>query len=248
MVKIVTVNIEHLLDIFTTIDLDLDGTWNVCGYFMEHLTYLKPRLVLPGPKIEALPDAHPSKPRCLVELSKLFNWVGNRTEYKRLLTHALKLWRERGEDFEVAKTLRCLSDANRLFNLYEEGIQQAREGLEIYKRLDNTFGQARSSLGLCWLLYGDRQLNTAEEIASQSIGLVPETVDQYLVCGWHHLLGVRTGLANRPTEPMLVSLRTRYTKVYGNRGFLQSGSRQTTPVRVGVTCGSGISVVRVGRK
>jgi len=59
---------------------------------------------------------------------------------------------------------------------------------------------------------------------------------------------VRTDLANRPTEPMLVSLRARYTKLWGNRGFLRSGSRQTTPVRVGVTCGSGISAVRVGRE
>ena len=59
---------------------------------------------------------------------------------------------------------------------------------------------------------------------------------------------VRTDLANRPTEPMLVSFRARYTRLWGNRGFLQSGSRQTTPVCVGVTCGSGISVVRVGRK
>jgi len=59
---------------------------------------------------------------------------------------------------------------------------------------------------------------------------------------------VRTDLANRPTEPMLVSLRARYTKLLVNRGFLRSGSRQTTPVCVGVTCGSGISVVRVGRK
>jgi len=58
---------------------------------------------------------------------------------------------------------------------------------------------------------------------------------------------VRTDLANRPTEPMLVSFRARYTKLSGNRGFLQSGSRQTTPVRVGVTCSSGISVVRVGK-
>jgi len=59
---------------------------------------------------------------------------------------------------------------------------------------------------------------------------------------------VRTGLANKPTEPMLVSLRARYTKLCGNRGFLRSGSRQTTPVRVGVTCGSGISAIRVDRK
>ena len=60
-----------------------------------------------------------------------------------------------------------------------------------------------------------------------------------------HLTTVRTDLANRHTEPMLVSFRARYMKLCGNRGFLQSGSRQTTPVRVGVTCGSGISVVRV---
>ena len=59
---------------------------------------------------------------------------------------------------------------------------------------------------------------------------------------------VRTNLANRPTEPMLVSFSAQYTKLWGNRGFLQSGSRQTTPVRVGVTCGSGISVVQVGRE
>jgi len=59
---------------------------------------------------------------------------------------------------------------------------------------------------------------------------------------------VRTDLANRPTEPMLVSFRARYMKLWGNCGFLQSGSRQTTPVRVGVTCGSGISVVRVGKE
>ena len=64
----------------------------------------------------------------------------------------------------------------------------------------------------------------------------------------NHAPTVRTDLANRPTEPMLVSFRARYTKLRGNRGFLQSGSRQTTPVRVGVTCGSGISAVRVDRE
>jgi len=64
----------------------------------------------------------------------------------------------------------------------------------------------------------------------------------------HDQFSVRTDLANRPTELMLVSFETWYTKLWGNRGFLQSGSRQTTPVRVGVTCGSGISVVRVVRK
>jgi len=33
------------------------------------------------------------------------------------------------------------------------------------------------------------------------------------------LIVVRTDLANRPTEPMLVSYDSRYTKLWGNRGF-----------------------------
>ena len=36
------------------------------------------------------------------------------------------------------------------------------------------------------------------------------------------LESVRTNLANRPTEPMLVSFKARYTKLWGNRRFLQS--------------------------
>ena len=127
------VNIEHLLDVFTSIDTDSSGIWNVCSYFMEHLYWHKPRLILLRPKIEVLPDAHPSKPQCLVELSLLFTAVGNETEYKRLLIHALELWRERGDAFEVGETLRRLSDANRLLDLYDEGIQQAKEALETSK-------------------------------------------------------------------------------------------------------------------
>jgi len=69
-----------------------------------------------------------------------------------------------------------------------------------------------------------------------------------LECPSRGSLSVRTDLANRPTELMLVSFETQYTKLWGNRGFLRSRSRQTTPVCVGVTCGSGISVVRVDRE
>jgi len=79
------------------------------------------------------------------------------------------------------------------------------------------------------------------------IKFVKETMRLFQIRTHGFFDGVRTDLANRPTEPMLVSLRARYTKLWGNRGFLQSGLRQTTPVCVGVTCGSGISVVRVGR-
>ena len=183
------VNVEHLLNIFTTIDADANGVWDVCSYFMEHLECHKPRLVLLGPKIKALPEAHPSKPRCLLGLSQLFTSVGNETECKRLLTHTLKLWRERGDDFEVAQTLWHLSDANRMLDLHEEGIQQAKEALQICEQLNNTFGRWHCLRNLAWLFYNDGQLDAAEEAASQSINLLPERIDQYHTCQCHRVLG-----------------------------------------------------------
>ena len=71
------VNVEHLLDVFTTIDADSDSVWEACKNFMAHLYWHKKRLVVLKPKIEGLPDDHRSKPECLFELSKLFDSVGN---------------------------------------------------------------------------------------------------------------------------------------------------------------------------
>jgi len=89
-------NVEHLLDVFTVIDAASVVIWDTCAYFMKHIYWHKPRLVVLGPKIEGLPDYHPSKARCLVELSYLFSQVGNNVERKRLLTLSLKLQREGG--------------------------------------------------------------------------------------------------------------------------------------------------------
>jgi len=183
------VNVEHLLDVFTTIDTDPNDVWDVCSYFMEHLDRHKPRPVLLGPKIEALPDDHPSKPRCLRWLSLLFTSVGNDMECRRLLMYALKLWRERGDDLEVARTLGYLCEMNRLLDLDEEGIEQAKEAVEISERLNDTFERAHSLCGLAWLLYEDQQLDAAEEAASQSIDLLPERIDRTLVCLCHRILG-----------------------------------------------------------
>ena len=188
-IELEDVNVEHLLDVLTTIDTDSNDIWNVCSYFTEHLSRHKPRCILLGPKIEALPDTHPSKPRCLLSLSKLFNLVGNEVEYKRLLILALELWRAWGDDFEVAQTLCYLSDANRLLDLYEEGIQQAKEALRIYKQLNITSRKAHVLHTLGCLLYEDKQLDAAEAAASQSIGLLHERVDQYQFCRCHRLLG-----------------------------------------------------------
>ena len=182
------VNIEHLLNVFTTIDSDSDSVWDVCSYFMDHLHWHKPRLVLLGPKIEALPDAHPSKPRCLLRFSRLFSLIGNYVECKRLLIYSLKLWKERGDGFEVAQTLGYLSEANRLLDLHEEGVQQVKEALGIYENLNNTSGRAQSLCGLAWLLYEDKQLDAAEEAALQSIDL-GERADLTLVIQCHHILG-----------------------------------------------------------
>ena len=89
---------------------------------MARLVRHKERLTILKPKIEGLLDDHLSKPRCLVELSWLFDSVGNLVERKRLLVHALRLHREQGGDHQVAVTLMDLSEANRLMGLPKEGI------------------------------------------------------------------------------------------------------------------------------
>ena len=71
-------NVEHLLDVFTSVL---------------------------GPKVEGLPDDHPPKPTCLLRLSELLERVANHTEEKRLLTLTLQLERQRGDDSRVAHTL-----------------------------------------------------------------------------------------------------------------------------------------------
>jgi len=181
-------NVEHLLDVFTSIDPSSTGVWNACGNFMRHIYWHKPRLVVLRPKIDGLPDDHPSKPRCLFELSRLFGSIGNYVEEKRTLTFALKLWRERGNNFQVANTLRFLSDANRMLGLRGEGIAQAKEALKIYEQLDDKSGQTRTLRYLAALLYEDGQLDAAEEAASCAINLLVED-DQFTLCYCYLLLG-----------------------------------------------------------
>ena len=183
-------NIEYLLDTFMAFNTNSADIWVACVDFMRHLYWHKPRLVVLGPKVEGLPDSHPSKPDCLFHLSRLFSSVGNNAEYKRLLVCALKLQRERGGDLLVAQTLRFISDANEKLGLYEEGIQQAKEALEIYRRLDHVAGQARSWRELAWLLLSDDQLDAAEEATSRLINLLSdEEADQFELCEAHKILG-----------------------------------------------------------
>ena len=169
------VNIEHLLDVFTTIDATSDSVWGACVDFTKHLSWHKPRLITLGRKIEALSDDHSSKRECLFYLSRLLHRVGNYTERKRLLPHALKLAQEPRDDQQLAQILGHLSCANLWMRLFKEGIQQAKEASELYERLGDTVEQAGCLIVLAWLLHGDNQLDDAEEAASHAIDLLPRT-------------------------------------------------------------------------
>ena len=183
------VNVEHLLDVFTTIDPNSGGVWGACVNFMQHLFWHKKRITILQPKIERLPDDHNFKPECLSWLSWLLHSVGNYVECKRLLTHALKLRRERGDVQGVAQVLRDLSHTNLPMGLHEEGIQQANEASEIFKRLGDTVEQADCLIGLTLLLCSDKQFDAAEEAASRVIDLVSVRGEKYQVCESHQILG-----------------------------------------------------------
>ena len=181
-------NVEHLLDVFTTIDANSDDVWLACVDFMKHLHWHKKRLTILKPKIEGLRDDHYHKPNCLFQLSRLFHWVGNDVERKRLLICASDLWRGGGDDNGVATTLAELSDANRLIGLRKEGTEQAKEASEILERLGDTGRQADCLIKLALSLCLDNQLDAAEEAASRAINLLPEEGQHFRVCEGHRAL------------------------------------------------------------
>ena len=183
------VNVEHLLDIFTSIDPNALEVWDACVHFMEYLYWQKPRQTMLRQKIEDLPDGHPSKAECLFGLSRLFGSVGNLPERKRLLVHILTLAREKGDGFWIAVILSFLSQVNRDLGHSREGIEQVEEALEMFKRLEDTVGQANCLDGLAWLLLDNNQLDAAEDAALRKIELLPQKHEEFQACQSHRLLG-----------------------------------------------------------
>lgn len=119
----------------------------------------------------------------------MFDLFGNHVEQKRLLTYALQLWRVREDsDYWIARTLDLLAWSNRMLALYKEGIEQAREALGIFERLENMEGQVECLIDLAQLLLGDRQLNGAEEAIRRSVNLTEE-VPEFLLCQSSRILG-----------------------------------------------------------
>jgi tetratricopeptide (TPR) repeat protein len=187
------VNVEHLLDVFTSIDQTGADNWDACSHFMEHLYWHKTRQTILASNIKALADDHPFKPKCLFELSRLFSRLGNRTEAKRLLIHTLELERQRGDDARVSQAPRYLSDANQFLGLTKEGIQQAEEASEILERISDTAGQLVCLDDLAWSLYYDNQLDAAKNAAFRAIDLIPEKGQERLLCNLHRVLGLILG-------------------------------------------------------
>ena len=182
-------NVEHLINILTSTDGNSDDSWDACITFLEHLSWHKPRKTVLGPKIEALPDDHRSKAKCLLWLGQTLGLTGNCVEQKRLLDHALKLEREQGNDSRVAHVLQFLSTASRELGLHKDGIHQAKEALEIYGSIGAKGDQADTLVDLALLLAEDNQLDAAEEAASRVIELLPEKGEEFRVCQAHRVLG-----------------------------------------------------------
>jgi tetratricopeptide (TPR) repeat protein len=183
------INVEHLVDVFTSTDASSVDAWNASASFAKHLFWHKPRQTVLRLKISQLPDDHPSKPRCLIDLSWLFSALGDDAGRKELLTHSLMLAKDRGDDLLVAQSMQELSDANRMLRLYEEGVGQAKEALEIYERLGDGLQQGYCSLTLAALLEKYGQLDAAEEVTLRTISILPGTGQEFQACSSHRLLG-----------------------------------------------------------
>ena len=182
-------NVEHLINVFASIDNNSKDVWSACIAFLQHLYWHKSRNTILGSKIEGLPSDHSSKSECLFQLGRTLGSAGNYTEQKRLLSHVLKLERERESDHQVARVLKHLSNANRKLGLRKEGIDQAKGALEIYERIGARGSQAETLLALVWLLVEDNQLDPAEEAATRAIELLMEKGEEFRICQAHRALG-----------------------------------------------------------
>jgi tetratricopeptide (TPR) repeat protein len=179
------VNVEHLLDVFTSINPNSSEVWDAAFHFVDHLGWFKPRQTVLGPKMEGLPDNDTSKPKCLFRLSQLFTRIGNYGEGRRVFTDALRLERQRGNDPKVAEILVELTVANWMLGRHREGIQRAEEALEIQERLGDTTGRAVSLGCLAAVLYHANQLDASQDAAIRAIDLDPEGGQKpQQVLGW----------------------------------------------------------------
>ncbi|KAF9793337.1 hypothetical protein BJ322DRAFT_121064 [Thelephora terrestris] len=183
------VNVEHLLDVFTSADPSSDDVWDACARFMDYLGWRKPRPTVLKKSVEEFSDDNSAKPGCLYGLANLYGIIGNPTESALFLRHALKLVRERGNDYGVATILQALSRSNIVLDRLEEGIDQAREAIEIYERLGKTMKCVGCLDSLAQSFWAAGQLDAAEEVIVEALKLLPEKGQELRVCQLHQTLG-----------------------------------------------------------
>ena len=181
-------NVEHLLDVSTSVEPERDDIWDACHHFITHLYWHKPRRTILGPKIEALPDDHRYKWECLSELASLFERVGDYVEQQRVLARRLTLERRHRNGPRVAYTLQQLYGVNRRLGLRGKAIRQAKEASEIFEWTNDTKCQTRCLADLAQLLLDDKQLDAAENAASRAINLVSDNGQEHIFCQLHRLL------------------------------------------------------------
>ena len=200
-------NVEHLLDVFTTIEGSSDEVWEACDHFLGHLYYHKQRLTILKAKIEGLPDGCGPRLGCWFKLSSLVFAAGNRVEAKRLVTHALTNWRGEGSEDQVVEMLELLSMVNQQMGLYKEGMEQTKEALEIYERLGNTGKQAACLITIARAFRADGKFDAAEEAALRALGLCLGKGEESRLCVSHRTLGNIFG-SKGETEKALHHLET----------------------------------------
>ena len=161
------VNVEHLLNVLASIDADSSGVWRACAAFLCLLYWHKQRQTALGPQIKQLPDDHHFKFDCSLHLVILLEDIGNHADRKQLLEHIWKLEREAGNDYRIALILVVLATTNGMLGLIQEGLDQAREAVEIFERIGDTKKHGHSLLILTTLLSNDHQFHAAEEAASR---------------------------------------------------------------------------------
>ena len=182
-------NVEHLLDVFTSADVTTDDVWDACAHFLEHLFYHKQRNTALAGKIEGLPDDHPLKPQCLFQLSELLGQVGNFTKQQKLLTHVLELERERMDRLWIARALKSLSYANQFLGFERRGVQQAEEALEVFGEFGDANGQLEALNILGFALCLSNEPDTTENVIFRAINLAPEQGQDYPLYVSHRYLG-----------------------------------------------------------
>ena len=180
------VNVEHLLDVLTSIDPCPEHVWCICESFINHLCFHKPRLTALGSKIERLPSDHPLKPWLLSVLLGLVSGIGNLSEYNRLLPEVVKLWRDTGNP--CCGAIASLASV-RSSSTLKEMTPLVTMMLGIAGALKHIPGQIDGLLDCANLSHQDGQFDAALESASRALALLTEHAPQLSSYRCHYTLG-----------------------------------------------------------